>query len=106
MVIYEEAANEIIPAIRSRLANTLINKYNLKEEKVAELLGVAQAAISKYKTGKYSEKIKEIEGKLSGELIDKYARILSESGKDHSGEVLCSLCQTYFSFKCKLIARA
>ena len=105
MTIYEEAANEIIPAIRSRLANTLINKYNLKEEKVAELLGVAQAAISKYKTGKYSEKIKRIEGKLSDELVDKYAKILSESGKDHAGEALCSLCQAYFSFKCKLAAR-
>jgi len=106
MTIYEEAANEIIPALRSRLANALINKYNLKEEKVAELLGVAQAAISKYKTGKYSEKIKKIESKLSDEFIDKYARILSESGKDHSEEVLCSLCQAYFSFKCKLTARA
>ena len=106
MTIYEEAANEIIPAIRSRLANTLINKYNLKEEKVAELLGVAQAAISKYKTGKYSEKIKKIEGRLSDELIDKYARVLSESGKSRSGEALCSLCQAYFSFKCKLTAHA
>lgn len=102
MLNYESAANEVIPAIRSRLAKILIEKYSVKEEKVAEILGVAQAAISKYRSGKYSQKIKEIEEKLNDELIEKYAKALSESGKEKSREALCALCQAYLSFECKL----
>ncbi len=104
MLIYEEAANEIIPAIRSKLANLLIERYSLNEEKVAELLGVAQAAVSKYKSGKYSDKIKALERKLNNELAERYAKLIAESGKEKASEAVCALCQSYFSFKCGLRA--
>ncbi|MGC8710032.1 MAG: transcriptional regulator [Candidatus Micrarchaeia archaeon] len=101
-LVYEAAANEVIPAIRSKLAKELMLKYKMKEKRVAEILGVAQAAISKYKSGKYSNKIKEIEAALDAAVVDKYAKFLAENGERYSKESMCAICQSYLSFSCKL----
>ena len=47
----EIEAKSLIPAIRSILARKLINDYGLKEELVAKVPGVTQAAISNYVRG-------------------------------------------------------
>jgi len=47
----EIEAKSLIPAIRSILAQKLIKEYRLKEEDVAKVLGVTQAAVSNYVRG-------------------------------------------------------
>jgi predicted transcriptional regulator len=47
----EIEAKSLIPAIRAILARKLIIEYELKEELVARVLGVTQAAISNYIRG-------------------------------------------------------
>jgi predicted transcriptional regulator len=47
----EIEAKSLIPAIRAILAKKLINDYKMKEEVVAKVLGVTQAAISNYIRG-------------------------------------------------------
>jgi uncharacterized protein len=47
----EIEAKSLIPAIRSILARKLIKEFHLKEEDVARVLGVTQAAISNYIRG-------------------------------------------------------
>ena len=47
----EIEAKSLIPAIRAILAKKLINEYKMKEEVVAKVLGVTQAAISNYVRG-------------------------------------------------------
>ena len=47
----EIEAKSLIPAIRSILAQKLIEEYCLKEEDVAKVLGVTQAAVSNYVRG-------------------------------------------------------
>jgi predicted transcriptional regulator len=44
----EVAVKTISPAIRALLAKTLLEKHEMKETQVAEMLGVTQSAISKY----------------------------------------------------------
>ena len=44
----EVAVKTVSPAIRALLAQTLIEKHELKENQVAEILGVTQSAVSKY----------------------------------------------------------
>ena len=44
----EVAVKTVSPAIRALLAKTLLEKHDLKEAKVAELLGITQSAVSKY----------------------------------------------------------
>jgi predicted transcriptional regulator len=47
---YELVVNKILPTIRAKLAQVLIQEYNLKQVDVAEKLGVTQAAVSHYNT--------------------------------------------------------
>ncbi len=47
----EIEAKSLIPAIRAILAKKLIKEYEMKEEVVAKVLGVTQAAISNYVRG-------------------------------------------------------
>ena len=47
----EIEAKSLIPAIRSILAQRLIKEYCLKEEDVAKVLGITQAAVSNYVRG-------------------------------------------------------
>ena len=47
----EIEAKSLIPAIRSILAQKLVKEYCLKEEDVAKVLGVTQAAVSNYVRG-------------------------------------------------------
>ena len=61
----EIEAKSLIPAIRAILAKKLTTEYKMKEEVVAKVLGVTQAAISNY--------IRGTRGDL--ELIDKLSSI-------------------------------
>jgi predicted transcriptional regulator len=47
----EIESKSLIPAIRAILSKKLIKDYNLKEETVAKLLGITQAAVSNYIRG-------------------------------------------------------
>jgi predicted transcriptional regulator len=47
----EIESKSLIPAIRAILSKKLIHDYNLKEETVARLLGITQAAVSNYIRG-------------------------------------------------------
>ncbi|MEM3510596.1 MAG: transcriptional regulator [Nitrososphaerales archaeon] len=44
----EVEAKAIIPALRSLIAKKLVNIYHLPQQKVAEMLGITQAAVSNY----------------------------------------------------------
>ncbi|MCW4010965.1 MAG: hypothetical protein NWF05_10155 [Candidatus Bathyarchaeota archaeon] len=44
----EVAVKTVSPSIRALLAQTLIEKHNLKEAQIAQILGVTQSAVSKY----------------------------------------------------------
>ena len=44
----EIAVKSVIPAIRAALAKELVETYSLKQDQVAEILGVSQSAVSKY----------------------------------------------------------
>lgn len=45
----EVAAKSVIPALRAMVARELMENYGMKQEIIAERLGVTQAAISKYR---------------------------------------------------------
>jgi len=46
----EFVAMKLLPAIRARLAQILLDDYHMKQVKVAEVMGVTQAAVSHYNT--------------------------------------------------------
>ena len=44
----EVAVKTIIPAIRALAAKELLEKYDMKQNEVAKILGISQSAVSKY----------------------------------------------------------
>lgn len=44
----EVAVKTVSPSIRALLAQTLLQKHEMKESQVAEILGITQSAVSKY----------------------------------------------------------
>lgn len=47
---YEVVVNKVLPAIRARLAQVLLQDHGMKQVEVADRLGVTQATVSHYNT--------------------------------------------------------
>jgi predicted transcriptional regulator len=90
----EVAVKSVIPAIRSAIARELTQSYGLKQEEVAQILGVTQTAVSKYTShcrGAIFE-ITEVEGvqPIFKETVFSLAN--GEMDKYKLAEKLCIIC--------------
>ena len=73
----EVAAKSVIPALRAMVARELIEDYGMKQELVAQRLGVTQAAVSKYQHQVRGEaidlerapEVKRISGDIASTLV-------------------------------------
>ncbi len=82
--LFELLYRYVYPAIRRRLAEILYHEVKLKQEKIAEVLGVTQSAISRYierQRGStidvtsipyIDEKLRELAKRVAEGTIDKY----------------------------------
>jgi len=89
----EVAVKSVIPAVRALLAKELIEKHGMKQNQVAEILGISQSAVSKYnrKVRGYVIKIEDIEEIQTP--INNMITLLVK-GKDQRTEFLKLFCQT------------
>lgn len=76
----EIEAKSLIPAVRAILAKKLIKEYSLKEEDVARVLGITQAAVSNYVRGTRGDV--ELIEKL--ESVREVMRMIDDIAKDLS----------------------
>jgi uncharacterized protein len=76
----EIEAKSLIPAVRAILAKKLIKEYSLKEEDVAKVLGITQAAVSNYVRGTRGDM--ELISKL--ESVREVMRMIDDIAKDLS----------------------
>jgi len=83
----------VIPAIRALMAKQLLEEYGMKQNQVAEILGITQSAVSKYtkKTRGHTIEIDDIEEieKPIKEMIT-----LLVKGTNQSTEAIKFFCQT------------
>ncbi len=86
----EYFVENIVPSIRRELAYILYKKYGLSQSKIAELLGITQAAVSQYLRGARGKKYLTPK---SRELIEELAKMLVE-GKKNLSDLLCEICKT------------
>ncbi|BBG23846.1 transcriptional regulator [Sulfuracidifex tepidarius] len=92
----EFSVKEILPAIRSLMAEKLIKDYNVSEYRAAALLGVTPAAISNYiksKRGGSMRHILESDPEFMS-LINDVSSSLSSSGKRDISSMYCILCSS------------
>jgi hypothetical protein len=87
----------ILPAIRAKLAQELVEKHGFRSKDAAEKLGLTQAAVSQYMSSKRGQQGIEILQKSSGaekilnELIEKI--VDGDFKLDDEVEYLCRICE-------------
>jgi predicted transcriptional regulator len=80
----------ILPAIRKEFAKNLIKDHNLTQRKVANLLGITEAAVSRYVSGKRG--LLEIsDKKILNEISKSSKRIFNGNNKIVVIEI-CRIC--------------
>ncbi|MUN27976.1 transcriptional regulator [Sulfuracidifex metallicus] len=90
----EFSVKEILPAIRSLMAEKLIKDCNVSEYRTASLLGVTPAAVSNYmksKRGSSMKKILQSDPEFMS-LVTNLSESLSTSGKGNLSAIYCILC--------------
>ncbi len=98
---YTRASKLIIPAARSVIAKELKERYHLTEQEIAARLGIAQAAVSKYLSGKYSDRIKDMESRISKEWIAGKISLLAGGDRKYANSAICTVCKKENAFDCK-----
>lgn len=89
----EIAVRSVLPAVKALMAKELVETYNLKQDEVAEILGISQSAVSKY-TRKVRGHIMKIDNIEEIEpLIEKMIDLLRD-GTDQRAVFLRFFCET------------
>jgi len=96
----EIAVKSVIPAIKATLAEELVETYGLKQDQVAEIMGISQSAVSKYTRQVRGHVIKidnieEIQPLING-MIN-----LLVNGTPERAEFLSLFCQTCTEIRAK-----
>ncbi|MFH8080950.1 MAG: helix-turn-helix domain-containing protein [Candidatus Aenigmatarchaeota archaeon] len=99
----EEAATSLLPTLRSLIARELKEKYGLTQQKIADLLGITQPAVSQYLKeyrGKYVRKLEK--NKEIMKIIEEIAfRLKSNDIKDSEiNKKFCEVCKIFLKSKC------
>ena len=71
-----------IPAVRVVVAKSLSRKYKMNQSDIAKQLGVAQAAVSKYLSNRYSAKIAKIEKVIESKKLAQETIRIARSNHD------------------------
>ncbi len=90
----ERIVAEILPTIRAKLALTILEEYGLSQIKTAELLGVTQAAISQYTTGRRGDEsvLREFPD-IDTEIAKMAAKLVKGLEDGERETMLCGICR-------------
>jgi hypothetical protein len=83
----------VVPAIKALMAKELVEEYMLKQNQVAEVLGISQSAVSKYTRQVRGHLIETSELKDLDPIISKMVNLLV-NGNNNRSEFLSLFCQT------------
>ena len=88
----EVAVRSVIPAVRALIAKELMEEQGLKQDQVAEILGISQSAVSKYSRKVRGHVIKVDDIEEIRPFIDGMVILLSDRTRQ-SAELLQLFCQ-------------
>ena len=82
----------LIPSIRRELAKTLLEKHNINQKKISEILGITESAVSQYLKAKRGSEMKFDGGEI--QLIEDAARRIV-SQKLEANKEIYKLCVSF-----------
>lgn len=91
----EETVKRFLPAIRVGLSKKLKNEYKFNQVEIASILGITQAAVSKYLSGKYTEWIRKLENsKNVRDAVKELGLLIAKQKVDKQtlAYVICKYC--------------
>lgn len=88
----EVAAKSVVPALRALVAIELTRTYELKQNDVANLLGVTQTAVSKY-IGRVRGSVLDIENVKEIQPVIKEIAVSLTNGNKSRSELLRNFCK-------------
>ena len=91
----ETLVKHYLPAMRAWVAKSLIQDYHMTQMAVAAKLGITQAAVSKYRSGKYDRKISAFSGDdaIISFLKDTAKKLADNTlSKDALAQHFCNVC--------------
>lgn len=89
----EVAVKSVVPAIKAMMAKELVDEHGLKQDKVAEILGMSQSAVSKYSRKVRGHVIRIDDAQEVRPLISSMV-VLLLNGRHQRTEFLQLFCQT------------
>ncbi len=98
----EGAVKFYLPAMKCAIARALYKKHGIKQEKIARMLGITQAQVSKYLSHKTSD---DIEKTINEPRVIKDATIIANKIKAGTAtdsavsKIVCKRCASLFSHK-------
>ncbi|MEM3841165.1 MAG: hypothetical protein QXN59_00505 [Candidatus Micrarchaeaceae archaeon] len=102
---YENVIANFFPALRFRAANIMAKEYGVNQQESAQILGVTQASINKYLSGKISYDVKATGNAIDNKAIHDFVDYLLSGKERQAKEQLCRMCQMYKSFDCSLMVK-
>ena len=93
----EEIVRKYLPAMRASIAKKLYKK-GFTQEKIAEELGLTQAAVSKYLSGQYGDNVRRVEKEAA---VDKASQEIAEKivagnwNYKQTNRAICSTCNQF-----------
>jgi hypothetical protein len=85
-----------LPAVKALMANELVKKHGMKQDQVAEILGISQSAVSKYTRKVRGNVIKIDDIREVEPLIDKMIGLLVDGHYERNAFLtfFCRTCMT------------
>jgi uncharacterized protein len=94
----EVGVKTVLPAVKAIMARTIVEKHGLTEKDTAELLGLSQSAISRYKNRGRGNNLLEIEKTIEVQVLIEQMVIFLVKEPTRKQEIMTLFCQT-----CKII---
>ncbi|MEM0154477.1 MAG: helix-turn-helix domain-containing protein [Methanothrix sp.] len=99
---YDYVATKFIPVVKSRAAMVLFNQYGLTQQSISKMLGVSQAEVSKYLSGK-GAKAGDIE--INNKDIEAFAQSIVIKDEYNAQKIVCSICPKGASKSCSIMIK-
>ncbi|MCL5404917.1 MAG: hypothetical protein M1125_03740 [Candidatus Marsarchaeota archaeon] len=100
---YDYVLRKFLPEIKSRAADVLFHKYNMTQTKIASMLGISQAEVSKYISN--PKNFISNEGKVSDKDINDFVRSIMLNDSYKAQKVVCRLCPRGEANECSIMIR-
>ena len=99
---YDYVAAKFIPIVRSKAAMVLFSEYGLTQQSISKMLGVSQAEVSKYLSGKGA---KDNGIRISDRDIEAFAHSIVIKDEYNAQKIVCGICPKGASKSCHIMIR-